>query len=546
MTTRAQRSADPRHPLYVRSASGETVPPRGADTVTATAEGRAFFQERLSIFGFWFGALAGGSWLLLAVRWWSTVSRGVSEQHAPLSGAGTLHLLNGLLPLGLWLFTRQGRRAAATLQLLDVGSLLALIVLWGVAGARLRWSPWRAASSRSFRSSLAFWHGPSWYRSTAARTLVIGALGAATIVGSAAWRNASYGAGLDDVVTSLCWAVTAVTLSVVASHTIFGLRREVHEARVFGQYTLETKIGEGGMGEVWRARHALLRHPTAVKLLPPHRNSVEAIERFEREVQLTARLTHPNSVAIYDYGRTRDGIFYYAMEFLDGCDLERLVASHGPLPAGRVVHLLTQVCSALAEAHDHQLVHRDVKPANVLLVPRENEQEQAKVLDFGLVKRITATAASASVTARNVITGTPLYMSPEAILAPDEVDARSDLYGIGALGWFLLAGRPPFEGNLVEVCRSHLHETPLRPSAALGLSVPRDLEDALLACMAKKRDDRPADARTLRAWFESCESSGNWTARDSARWWEDHPTQTVDAPDSAASKTIDLDIGRRA
>lgn len=276
-------------------------------------------------------------------------------------------------------------------------------------------------------------------------------------------------------------------------------RRPVHPL-VLGPYTLEAKIGEGGMGTVWRAKHEMLERPAAVKLLPPDRMDQTAIRRFEREVQLTARLSHPNAVTIYDFGKA-GGVFYYAMELLDGPDLQRLVDREGALGPERVRAILLQLCGALAEAHEQDLVHRDVKPSNVVVSRKPNGDEVAKLVDFGLVKSLDLDA-DPQVTAENAITGSPMYMAPEAITTPDAVDARSDLYSLGALGWFLLAGRPPFEGNLVEVCSSHLHTPPGRPSEVLGEPLPRDLEDVLLACMQKRRTDRPDGARTVQRMLE--------------------------------------------
>jgi len=290
-----------------------------------------------------------------------------------------------------------------------------------------------------------------------------------------------------------------------------------------------------------------LRRPTAIKLLPPGRLDDRAIARFEREVQLTARLSHPNTVAIYDYGRTRDGVFYYAMELLEGTDLEQLVKAHGAQPAERVVHLLLQICGALAEAHDLGLVHRDIKPANVLLCPRKNEHEFAKLLDFGLVKTIDA-GSDAALTGVNTLAGTPLYMSPEAIQSPDAVDARSDLYALGALAWFLLVGHPPFEANsIIEVCGQHLHAQPRRPSVALRASVPSDLEDVVLACLEKRPEDRPADARELRRQLEACELDRRWTSERAIEWWRSHASPApASEPPSATGQTIALDLAARA
>jgi serine/threonine-protein kinase len=281
------------------------------------------------------------------------------------------------------------------------------------------------------------------------------------------------------------------------SHAVAILRRAGKVTSTCGPYTLEQKIGEGAMGTVWRARHAFLARPAAVKLLPAHRMDVASIRRFEREAELASQLTHPNAVTIYDFGRTREGTYYYAMELVDGVDLERLVEAEGALAPERAVRILLQLCGALAEAHELGLVHRDVKPSNVMLARR---RDTAKLVDFGLVKSLGLEAVEPSLTATNSITGSPMYMAPEAIQAPECVDARSDLYALGVLGWFLLAGSAPFEGGLIEVCSHHLHTPPPRLSKACR--VPAAVEDVLLACMAKRPEDRPADADAVRRLLE--------------------------------------------
>jgi eukaryotic-like serine/threonine-protein kinase len=519
-------------------ASADEAAFNSTDTVTSTEEGRAFLQARLSIFGLSLFLLAGISWSALALAFYLGPG---NDEHNPFSLGGSLHLTNTLLTGVLWLSTRRGRRSPRTLHALDVGIMLGLLTVWAVSGATLP-----GAVVASFVALLSFVLGvlarAIVVPSTFTRTLVLGVVGALLLVAAAVWRGVSEQGVLGGVVASACWSASAVVLASIASRTIFGLRKEVSRARVLGQYTLESKIGEGGMGVVWRARHALLRRPTAVKLLQPSRAGDPSIKRFEREVQLSASLTHPNSVAIYDYGRTRDGIFYYAMELLEGTDLEHLVAEHGPQPAARVVHVLTQVCGALAEAHDLGLVHRDVKPANILLSPRRNEHEVAKVVDYGLVKSIESQEQTA-VTAVNTIFGTPLYLSPEAILTPQEVDGRSDLYALGAVAWFLLVGRPVFPGkSVVEVCAKHLHESPVPPSAALGRTVPRDLEAIVLACLEKDRAARPQTARALRALLSTCGTDGQWTSEQASEWWESrapHP-RTGDAPPAPQSLTLEL------
>jgi serine/threonine-protein kinase len=236
-------------------------------------------------------------------------------------------------------------------------------------------------------------------------------------------------------------------------------------------------------------------------------------------VQATAQLSHPNTVAIYDYGRTPDGIFYYAMEYLEGIDLEALVRCFGPQPPGRVAHVLRQVAGALGEAHGEGLIHRDVKPGNVILCQRGGAPDVAKVVDFGLVREL-AGGSGASASALDLVTGTPLYLSPEAITAPDSVDARADLYALGAVGYFLLSGCNVFEGaTVVEVCAHHLHTRPVPPSGRLGRPLPADLEQLLMSCLEKEPERRPQTAAELAERVEACSSAGDWSAREARAWW---------------------------
>jgi serine/threonine protein kinase len=293
-------------------------------------------------------------------------------------------------------------------------------------------------------------------------------------------------------------------------------------AKELGQYQLEAKLGEGGMGVVYRGHHRMLRRPTAIKLLHPDKTTDEAIARFEREVQLTCQLNHPNTIAIYDYGRTPEGIFYYAMEYLEGINLDALVARHGRQPAGRVIHILRQVCGSLAEAHEIGLVHRDIKPANIVVGRRGGEADVAKVLDFGLVKAIDA-KKEASLTSVGAVLGTPLFMSPEAIESADRIDGRSDLYALAAVGYFLLSGSPPFDGkSVVEICMHHARTPPQSPSERLGTPLAADLEAVLIKGLAKQPAERFATARDLADALAACEAAAAWTRQAADDWWREH------------------------
>jgi hypothetical protein len=295
------------------------------------------------------------------------------------------------------------------------------------------------------------------------------------------------------------------------------LQKATLAARHLGQYTLEEKLGTGGMGTVYRARHAMLRRPTAIKLLDVEKMSDAAVARFEREVQLTGVLTHPNTVAVFDYGRTPEGIFYYAMEYLEGMNLDDLVTRFDPVPEARAVFLLRQACGALAEAHAAGLVHRDIKPANIFLTRRGGLHDFVKVLDFGLVKDVGDTA---HLTTENAVTGTPLYLSPEAINQPDQLDARADVYALGAVGYFLLTGTAVFTGvSVMEICMKHVNAAPEPPSARSGKQFSADLEALLLRCLAKAPSARPGNAGELLRELERCAVAGTWTADDAAHWW---------------------------
>jgi hypothetical protein len=296
-------------------------------------------------------------------------------------------------------------------------------------------------------------------------------------------------AATSNVVANLVAAVGGV---FIVSKTFYGLRSAVERAVQLGQYVVHEKIGEGGMGAVYRASHALLKRPTAIKLIAPSRAGENATARFEREALAASRLSHPNNVAIYDFGRTRGGVFYYAMELLDGDDLGGLVEREGPQAERRTVHILQQISAALAEAHAAGLVHRDIKPENVMLCTRGSDRDFVKVLDFGLVKDVTSTG-DVKLTSEKSITGSPLYMAPESILAPETVGPPADSYALGCVAYLLLTGRPPFGGdNLVAVCSGHIHGVPDAPSIHAPFPVSPELDAMVLRCLDKSAAERPS------------------------------------------------------
>jgi CHASE1-domain containing sensor protein len=332
---------------------------------------------------------------------------------------------------------------------------------------------------------------------------------------------------------------TLLGLVIVTSlRTILRLRRQVEKV---GPYRLVARLGQGAMGVVWEARHALLRRPTAVKLLAPGTAGEHSLARFEREVQLTAGLTHPSTIAIYDYGRTAEGIFYYAMELLHGINLLQLVDIEGPLAPGRVVHLLRQACGALSEAHAAGLIHRDIKPANLMICVQGGIPDFLKVLDFGLVKDVGAVERApegeaadrpgdAALSQDGSLLGTPLYMAPEGMSSPSDVDARADIFALGAVGYFLLTGNSPFPGRTaIEVFKMERQGPPPPLSRVASHPVPASLDETLQRCLAFRREDRPGSAEALDAMLEACAVAPPWKVEDARAWWRDRGSAALAA-----------------
>jgi serine/threonine-protein kinase len=298
--------------------------------------------------------------------------------------------------------------------------------------------------------------------------------------------------------TQALYLAFAVVLAVYGSHWIRALQRQAFEARQLGQYRLQRRLGSGGMGEVYLAEHVGLHRLCAVKFIRPERaGDARQLRRFEREVQATARLTHANIVQVFDYGHADDGTFYCAMEYLPGLNLDELVAQSGPLSAGRAIHLLRQVCWALHEAHTAGLIHRDIKPSNIIVGPRGGQSDVAKLLDFGLVRQQHTHPDDTRLTQEGDIAGTPAFMSPEQAAGLEDLDARSDVYSLGALAYFLLTGQPPFPGqSAVQVLAAHLHKRPT-PLTDHRADVPAELQSVVMRCLAKNPADRFQDVQSL-------------------------------------------------
>jgi serine/threonine-protein kinase len=359
--------------------------------------------------------------------------------------------------------------------------------------------------------------------------LVAAYLGERSDTAEMAWQLVSYeGAGFNALL-----ALIGATLTIYSAHALNGLRTELHEARKFGQYQLRQKIGAGGMGEVYLAEHELLKRPCALKLIRPGSDANPlALARFEREVRSAARLAHPNTIEIFDYGHTDDGTFYYVMEFLPGMSLADLVQQFGPLSPGRLIYLMRQTCAGLAEAHALGLIHRDLKPANIYVTNRGGEFDVAKVLDFGLVK-LTQEPGAAELTTDQTVSGTPLFMSPEQATGDPTLDARADLYALGAICYYAITGRPPFVGdNPMAVMIAHARD-PVVPPSQIRPDVPADLEAVILCCLAKRASDRYADVKAMGRALAACAAARDWDGDQAERWWTEAQAETA-APTSAS------------
>ena len=315
------------------------------------------------------------------------------------------------------------------------------------------------------------------------------------------------------------FVLVLVSMTAAASTSLWAVRVRMREARRLGEYEIEREIGEGGMSRVYLARHARLERPVAVKVLKPHLATDEALTRFKREAQLCSQLSHPNTVEIYDFGITRDGRWYYAMEYLRGISLEDLVRRDGPLPPARAIHVLRQACGSLAEAHGRGWVHRDVKPSNLMLCERGGEHDVVKVVDFGLIKQVRE-AATRDITQYSKVLGTPLYMAPERLRNPADADARADIYALGAVGYFALAGRPAFDAQTDHhVIHKVLEEA--APTLAQGgvAGAPAALEELIARCLEKDRERRPAAIDEVRAALDRLAEGLPWTEADARAWW---------------------------
>jgi serine/threonine-protein kinase len=353
-------------------------------------------------------------------------------------------------------------------------------------------------------------------------------------VGVAALRGAPIASAPAALLTAVPNFV-GVSLAVLQAKIFGSLGRKVGKARELGSYSLVDLIGRGGMGEVWRANHRLLARPAAIKLISTAKlgtanpdDATLLIERFRREAQAAAMLRSPHSISLFDFGVTDEGTFYLVMELLDGIDLETAVKRFGPMPPARVVHILTQVCHSLAEAHAGGMIHRDIKPANLFLCRLGLDVDHVKVLDFGLAKWVAEKGPTgALLTAPDVATGTPAYMAPEMAMG-ETVDHRADLYALGCVGYWLLTGRLVFPADsAMRAIVQHIKDRPLPPSTYSRDDIPRGLEEAIMACLEKKPEDRPPDAIALSRRLAGSLRQDDWGAEQAGTWWQSHMTSST-------------------
>lgn len=533
-------------------------------------ESRAFLQRRISGFGIW-GSCLG--WLFLFLR---TIDVIVSKDFAELVHPSYIfHAIGAACLLLLGLLNRRGQRSVRFIRTSELVLTLASCTFYSLMGLTI-WPFVQPHYLILLALGLGLITRAIYVPSSFGWSLRVTALPGIPflVVTYLLYRDVDWSPlapqaaaffgkpelelrqnldprsmALGVVVFAAAWWLCILAICASASRIIYGLRKQVHSAKQLGQYTLVEKLGEGGMGAVYRAKHAMLRRPTALKLLPVDKSSAEAIARFEKEVQLTAMLTHPNTVTIFDYGRTPDRVFYYVMELLEGETLTDVVESTGPLPASRVARILSQVAGALAEAHRVQLIHRDIKPSNIMLVEQGARPDVAKVLDFGLVKQLDH-SDDAALTHADSITGTPHYLSPEAITNPEAVDARSDIYALGAVGYYLVTGENVFTSTtIVAICSDHLHAVPQPPSERLGAPVPSALERLILQCLKKAPAERPQTAAAIETALVESGLAAGWNDESARAWWNDHRASLESAREKRAvsntDRTVAVDFAER-
>ncbi len=512
---------------------------RGLDS----SGGTGFVRQRLALLAKTLFLVSFGFWLFLLA---SLTLIGGADAFAVVRGPVALgHICASLSMAVLWLVTSRARLSLKALGALDAAS-------FALAGVFLSWMT--VSDEGQILQVLLALLVTVMVRailmpSRPGRTALISALVflPTVVVCIARHHPTTFLPGfspgyqkLHMTLNTILWAVLGTVVATIVSRVLYGLRRQVAEASELGQYLLEEKIGGGGMGEVWRARHRLLIRPAAIKIIrqkavPGMATDPELlVRRFEREARATAALTSPHTVQLYDFGVAADGRLYYVMELLDGLDLDTLVRQYGLLPAERVIHLLRQVCAALQDAHANGLVHRDIKPANIVVSRAGTTYDFVKVLDFGLVKLDSPGRAGGAdavkLSTEDSWSGTPGYMAPEVVMGATETDHRVDIYALGCVAYWLLTGKLVFEGdNAMQVMMKHATAEPERPSARIGRAMPAALEELVMECLEKDPGRRPASAEVVGERLGAVSLDEVWTAERAEGWWEGHRPRGRDA-----------------
>lgn len=415
-------------------------------------------------------------------------------------------------------------------RVLELGVIFASCVSFGLA--LVEFSKPQSATETAFGMSAV----PMWILAfgifvpnTPIRTLLAALISACAVPAAYMFSRSATGISGWDRNELVLWYVPGFLVAgwtYFLSRNLYQMEVDVHAAREMGSYSLESRLGRGGMGEVWAARHRALRSGAAIKLIRPEvlvektgREAHVLRRRFEQEARATARLRSPHTVTLHDFGVSEDGSFYYAMELLEGLELETLISRFGPQPASRVICILQQMCDSLGEAHLSGLIHRDIKPSNVFLARMGLNFDFVKVLDFGLVK---TDHSRTRLTAEGTTAGTPAYMAPELATGAAS-DSRADLYSLGCVGYFLLTGEPVFEvASAISVALAHIQQDPVPPSQRTELPIPGSLERVILSCLAKSPADRPQSAIELARLLSACQDVGIWSQQDAEAWWRVH------------------------
>ena len=455
-----------------------------------------------------------------------------NPQWRVFDGTEIICTLAVLISLGLYVYLRTGDRDPGFVMNLG---LAYMVVCTAAIGLMSHWGPF--STTPAYGSPMLSWSGPvilmfaALVPASPRKMLVAGFIAASMdplgmMIAHAAGQYPQGGLGYGFLMHYPTFLLAGV--GVVISHVVTRLGRQVARERELGSYRLGELLGQGGMGEVYKASHRMLARPAAIKLINPQvlatrdrKSAGLAVARFRREAEAAAQLRSPHTVELYDFGETEDGTLYFVMELLEGMDLESLVGKEGPLPQERVIHILRQVCESLEEAHVSGLVHRDIKPANIHVGRVGLRHDFVKVLDFGLVKSVAASSEDSMATAAGLTPGTPAYLAPELALG-EPIDGRADLYALGCVAYFLLTGHLVFEAmNGLQMITRHIQETPVPPSQRSELPISPELDRVVLACLAKKPEQRPRTAAEVDRMLAQIQIEP-WSEEEATKWWQAH------------------------